>query len=73
LHDELGLFEYVGVDALQNEFVFCVVFQCNDIGVVDVAVAKFFDFDNVPAWFELFRNVVKIFQRYASCFVIRLL
>ena len=71
LHDEFRLLEHMRVDALQNEFIFRLGIQCDNVRVVDVAIAGLFDLGDVPAGFELFRDIVEIFQRSASYFVMR--
>jgi len=47
----LRVFENIGVDALENEFFLRVT--CDDVGVVDVAVAEFPDIEDIPARVEL--------------------
>ena len=47
--------------------------QGNDIGIVDIAVAKLFYFDDVSARFELICDECQVFQRYAYCFVMQIL
>jgi hypothetical protein len=64
LHDEVRFFEDMRVNALKDELFLRVA--CDDVGVVDVAVAKFLDPGDGPARCELLCDGFQIFQRYAS-------
>ena len=68
LHDELGLFKDVGVDALQDEFIVLRRIQGNNISVIDIAIAELFYLNGVSAPFELVRDVVEIFQKMCLLF-----
>ena len=56
LHNQLRIFEDVGVDPLKDEFIICRCIERDNVGVVDVAIAKFFDVKDVPASVELLCN-----------------
>jgi len=68
LHDEQGLLKDMGVDPLQDEFVVLRRIQCNNIRVVDIAIAEFFYLDNISARFELVCDVVEIVQKMCLLF-----
>jgi hypothetical protein len=60
LHDELRMFEDMCVDTLQDEFILRI--ERDDVCVVDVAVAKIPDVEDIPAWIELPGNKGEFFQ-----------
>jgi hypothetical protein len=62
LHDELGLFEYMRINALKDEVVFTGRIGCGKKGIVDVAVAEFLYFEYGPLGikFLCYRKVVQV-------------
>jgi len=60
LHDQLRIFEDVGVDALEDKVIRGVA--CDNVRVVDVAIPKFPDFEDIPLRYELLSDECKIFQ-----------
>ena len=57
-HDQPGLFEDLGVDALQDEIVFFgltlrISICCDQISIVDIPIAKFMDIQHAFEWGKL--------------------
>ena len=62
LNDKFRLTKHLRVDALQDKMFFPCGIQCDQEGVIDIAMPKFPDINNLTLWIELFCNCKKIVQ-----------
>jgi hypothetical protein len=62
LNDKFRLTKHLCVDALQDKMFFPCGIQCDQKGVIDIAMSKFPDINNLTLWIELFCNCKKIVQ-----------
>jgi hypothetical protein len=68
LHDQLRIFEDIRIDPLEDKFALRGSVERDDVGVIDVAIAKFLDLKDVSGVAELLGDEGKIFQGITPIF-----
>lgn len=68
LHDQLRIFEDIGVNPLEDKYTLRGNVECDDVGIIDVAIAKFLDLEDVSGVAELLGDEGKIFQGITPIF-----
>ena len=63
-HDKFRLTKHLGVEALQDEVLFCFGIQGYQEGVIDIAIPIFMDVNDRALWFELVGSSNEIVQGF---------